>query len=236
MKRLLIITTLLASLTCWSQNNVYEWREEMTNCKGWYDTTEYSYGQLDSIHLYLMNWPSEISGAGNVWEIDQIDSISTKELDDYFTQRMHLYYSINLPEGAFWDSLSMCRKKELKSLYAAHSEFLKGFQNPEFLLDPTHPDCEKYAIILNGNDETILSEWKTLIEKMKKNNGYPDLLEAEYQSQLNSPQKIKYARLDLMKYGWWNCRNQYIYYHEDYLRIKKEFEKLFIRVEHFNEE
>ncbi|MPM46133.1 hypothetical protein SDC9_92831 [bioreactor metagenome] len=236
MKKLLIVTALLSTLICKSQNNIYEWGEGMTFYKGWIDTTRISLNQIDSIHQYLFDWPMDILEATSIWKIEQMDSVSTSKLDAFFVDRMSLYYSMTVPESAFWDSLVDFRIQELRSMYLAYSEFLKGFNDPEFLLDPSHPECEKYALPLNGNEESLLSAWRSLIDQMKENNGYPGLLESKYQEQLSSPDMLKYARLDLMRYGWWNCRNQYVYYHEDDNRIEEEFEKLFIKVERFDEE
>jgi len=236
MKVFLIGIVSFLSLFCSAQNDIYEWGEGLTSYKGRFDTAKYSYGQLDSIHRYLFNWPSDISGTCSIWKIEQMDSVSTEKIDAFYTDRMNLYDNISVPSTEFWDSLIIYRKKELSDIYIASREYLIGFVNPSSLLNLDYLDCRKYSIAMNGGEEELLAGWDDLIDEMKKKNGYPEQLEARYQKKLESPFKLKYARLELMKYGWWNCRNQYIYYHEDYYRIEEEFEKLFISVERFDEE
>lgn len=236
MKVFLVVLIVFSYIFCTAQNDIYEWGEGLTSYKGRFDTAKYSYGQLDSIHRYLFDWPSDISGTCSIWKIEQMDSVSTTKIDAFYADRMKIYDSISAPRTEFWDSLIIYRKKELSDIYIANREYLNGFINPSSLLNLDYPDCQKYSIAMNGTGEEMLAGWGDLIDEMKKNNCCPERLDAKYQKELESPFKLKYARLDLMKFGWWNCRNKYIYYHEDFSRIEEEFEKLFISVERFDEE
>ncbi len=78
--------------------------------------------------------------------------------------------------------------------------------------------------------------WIKLKERQKLNNCCPENVEQRFQYEYNSRERLKYARLELMKYGWGNCMNQFVYHHEDYARIEEEFQKLFISVEREDEE
>jgi len=236
MKVFLIVFMVFSSILCSAQSDMYEWGEGLTSYKGRFDTAKYSYGQIDSIHCYLFEWPSDILGTCSIWKIEQMDSVSTEKIDAFYADRMKTYDNIWVPRTEFWDSLIIYRKKELSDIYVASREYLIGFVNPSSLLKLDYLDCRKYSIAMNGTAEEMLAAWHDLIDEQKKNNCCPENLEAAYQKKLESPFTLKYARLELMKYGWWNCRNQYIYHHEDYYRIEEEFEKLFISVERFDEE
>ena len=81
-----------------------------------------------------------------------------------------------------------------------------------------------------------MNAWFELKERQKLNNCCPEMVEKEFLSKYNSCNRLKYARLDLMTYGWGNCMNQFVYHHTDYIRIEEEFQKLFISVDREDEE
>ena len=87
------------------------------------------------------------------------------------------------------------------------------------------------AQVLNGTDDELFTAWRKLVEKQKTQNANPDDLEERYLNEVESPEKMNYARYELMTYGWWNCVNSERYTYTDYERLQKEFLKLFKKVE-----
>lgn len=137
---------------------------------------------------------------------------------------------MRIPIGSFWDSLRFNRKRELFEVCENGKLFTLGLKDASLLLDNYHQECNAEIVALNGTNEELLAAWALLIERQKRNNGSPENVEREYQYKLNSSNKLKYARLEIMLFEWGNCMNQFVYYHEDYMRIEEEFQKLFTTV------
>ena len=54
----------------------------------------------------------------------------------------------------------------------------------------------------------MFEAWLALHEIKKSKNNNPEKLERKFLEQMNSLERMEYARLELMKFGWWNCANQ----------------------------
>ena len=65
---------------------------------------------------------------------------------------------------------------------------------------------------------------------MAKKNGAPDVFWKRHNKLLTSDDKLLYAKLDLLGYGWNNCANNYVFHTDTSLEYENEFEKLFIKV------
>jgi hypothetical protein len=50
----------------------------------------------------------------------------------------------------------------------------------------------------------------------------------EFQLKSNSTDSLKYAELEVLLFGWWNCANQFISYLDDGI-YQEEFEQNFIK-------
>jgi len=213
------------------QSDMFEWDEGLTYYTGKFDTTEYSIEEIETIYNYLHSPSSEMLTVGNIWKIEQIDTATTSPIDKYYNKTLTTLESMRIPEGEFWDSLLVSRKRELFEVSQDNRLFILALHDPQVLNDYYQEECADEIIALTADSTTLLLEWRKLIDRQKLNNGYPENLERKYQMQLASLDRLKYARLDIMKYGWGNCMNQFIYYHQDYIRIEEEFQKLFLSVE-----
>jgi hypothetical protein len=53
----------------------------------------------------------------------------------------------------------------------------------------------------------------------------------KYNEKYNSKDRLIYAKIELMTYGWWNCSNSQIKRINNDGTMEKEFNKLFIHIE-----
>lgn len=228
-KNILIFTFLpIISLT---QSNFFEWGEGYTYFKGKLDTSKYTIDEIKLIHNYLYSPNSEMLTIGNIWKIEQMDTATTTQIDKYYNKTLTTLETMKKPKGDFWDSLLIYRKKELFEVCQNNRVFILALHNPQVLYDFYKVECADAIIALTSDEKTLLEEWKKLIEKQKRMNGDPKRLEKKYQTELSSVNHLKYARLDIMQFGWGNCMNNFVYHHSDYIRIEEEFQKLFLSVE-----
>lgn len=218
------------------QSDMFEWGEGLTYYTGKFDTTEYSLEEIETIYNYLYSPSSEMLTVGNIWKIEQMDTATTTPIDNYYKNTFHFLETMRVPEGEFWDSLLLLRKREHYEVCNIKRLFILAIKDPQILFQHYHVECSSEIKALNGDSTSLLNAWYELKERQKLNNCCPENVEKEYLSKYNSNNRLKHARLELMTYGWWNCMNQFVYHHTDYARIEDEFQKLFISVHREDEE
>lgn len=231
-----IIAFVILPLLSLGQRNVFEWGEGLTYYTGQFDTAKYSLEEIEKIYNYLHTPSSEMLTIGNVWKIEQMDTATTTLIDNYYVNTLLVLETMRIPEGEYWDSLLILRKRELNEVCNDNKLFILAIKDPKILFKHYHEECEKEIKALNGDSTELLNAWFELKERQKLNNCCPEMVEKEFLSKYNSSNRLKYARLDLMTYGWGNCMNQFVYHHTDYIRIEEEFQKLFISVDREDEE
>lgn len=210
-----------------SQTQVYVWEEGFTYFKGQFDPNKYSAADLDHILDYLVNNHPSMLTASDVWDISQTDSVSTHDLDSVYHFNKSMLETMKVPEGAFWKELHAARVQELEEIYEAKKAMLVSFNDPSTLLTERFTPCEPIAKALNGTDAELLTAWDQLNEEQKKNNCCPEEVDKRYFAELTSEYSLKYARLHLTTYAWWNCINATIPHVVD---EKGEHMKAFIKL------
>lgn len=213
-----------------SQSDQFEWGEGLTYYYGKIDTTKYTYSEIELIYNYLHTPSSEAMTVGSIWKIEQMESANTDRIDSYYERTMRILETMRIPEGDYWDSLLVWRKKELFEISRNKRLFVLALHDPSLLYSNFKEECRASIEALNGDSIQLLAAWQELNERQKKMNCCPENIEEKYQRKLHSSEKLNFARLDLMVYDWGNCMNQFVFYYTDYDRVQREFEKLFVEV------
>ncbi len=230
MTKIILLFAFFLPLFAVGQRNTYEWGEGMMYYTGQFDTTRFTFEEIDTIYIYLHSMGGDLADRG-IWKIEQMDTATTMAIDASYQRALEVFKHMKRPEGEFWDSLQEIRISELNERYLYNRLFILALKKPSVLLDYYNDSCANEIYALNGTEDELLDAWYWLIQRQKANNGSPENVERMYEAQLRSPKYLKYARLQLITYGWWNCMNQFIYYHDDYLRIEEEFQQLFVHVD-----
>ena len=131
-----------------------------------------------------------------------------------------------------WLKLKKLKIQEMEDDYRAKKLAITAFANPAVLLTTAYAgDCKKYARGLAAqNDSLILQDWKSLVEERKHPNGFPEAYLAQFNAQSQSEDRLLYAKIDLLTFGWWNCANASIRRVEVSEKMVGQFEKLFSNV------
>ena len=88
-----------------SQRNVFVWGEGLTEYTGKFDTTKFKLEEIETIYNYLCENHGELFTIGNIWKIGQMDTATTKIIDDYYFKTRHILRTMKIPDGQFWDGL-----------------------------------------------------------------------------------------------------------------------------------
>ena len=115
---------------------------------------------------------------------------------------------------------------------------MQAFEDPAALLNNRFSkSCERFVTALNSTDTSVLlTTWKSFCEELKTKNGSPETFMAKFYEKYNSPQKLVYAKIDLLTFGWGNCANNSTFHVASDGKAEKAFEKLFSNVKHECEE
>jgi hypothetical protein len=138
----------------------------------------------------------------------------------------------------YWRNIKRLRELELAESYALEHATLEGYFHPDsWLSNAYYAHCAEYATALASTDSAVvIPAWRKLVDAEKVNNGIPESLEAAFTAQLASPERMRYAKVALMTFGWSNCANAQRKYGDlsGQYPLQDEFAKLFTHVAQAN--
>ncbi|RTQ50806.1 hypothetical protein EJV47_09300 [Hymenobacter gummosus] len=217
----------------------FDWEDDVCRYHGYFAPGKYSAAQLRDSYV-LVNFPyATPTHRESIWEIEQFapDSITGRlqRLEQEHQKERAELQALQVVPLPYWQRLKQLRQREEEEMYQLRKLTLRAYFEPQLLLSaPRAGKCQRYVQALTSPDSLqLLRAWRELVDEQKKNNGLPENLEAEYQIQLASAQPLRYARLRLMLFGWWNCANE----HRQYVDVADEqkpwvaFEKLFAKID-----
>lgn len=216
----------------------FSWEDDVCLNVGYFPAGRYTEQQLRDTRV-LVTFPFASSSYNeSVHRIEQLhpDSIGARlqRLERQHRQEQAALQALQVVPLRYWQNLKKLRLGEEAEFYQMSKLMLEAYLVPRLLLTaPGASKCQRYVQALASADTLpLLQAWREQVDEHKKNNGAPQYLEDKYQQQYASPDRLRYARLDLMLYGWWNCAN----HHRQYVDIEEEqqpwpaFEKLFVKV------
>ncbi|WP_220612609.1 hypothetical protein [Hymenobacter sp. HSC-4F20] len=217
-----VSTDTLATLT---------WESEICLHTGRYNPKRYTAAQLLGTWEVLEHSASLNYHALTFTPAD-IDKLSLDSLEADYTKLHEHYQQLQVVPQPVWQQLKMARLRELENEYKAKRLLIQAYTTPELLLTAPYPDaCTQYIRGLAArNDSLIRRDWERLIRQEAKQNGEPGSLLARFHDQLNSPDWYRYAQVELLNAGWWNCVNRALPQAELTPRMHQQYEHLFSQV------
>lgn len=210
---------------------LYEWDSDACHFTGYFNARHYSKVQLDNTWELLFGSAALATDATPFHPAD-IERLSLDTLKKEYTRRIAHYRTMRVVPQAQWLKLKKLKIQEMEDDYRAKKLTIAAFANPAVLLPTSYAgDCKRYARGLAAqNDSLILQDWRSLAEERKLLNGIPEAYMAEFNAQYQSEDRLLYAKIDLLTYGWWNCANNSIRHVEVTEKMYGQFEKLFVDV------
>ncbi|WP_210462190.1 hypothetical protein [Rufibacter roseolus] len=220
-------------------SNAFSWSTHVCRNKGIFNPNTYSAQQLkDTYYLWFeFNSIVELEDATldspDEWTLEYINRKSAK-LDADYRKATKRLLGLQLVPVKFWEKVRDLKTKELDESYALKKLTIEAYKTPGILLNqPYSKNCQAYANALASEDSVALfNAWKNHMEEQKKRTLAPDRVEAEFNRQRNSPQRLLYAKVELMKFGWWNCAVDQLKYNgaSQEMPMEEEFDKLFLKI------
>jgi hypothetical protein len=166
------------------------------------------------------------------WSHDDIPKLSLTDLEREYAAKTAELRKLDIVPVPFFERYRRSKLKEMLQVYKLSRSTIQGYANPAFLIE--YQDAKAcnapYADpLINGGDQ-LLGAWRRVNEESRSRNSDPERLRRIFDEQYASPDRLKFARIEVMMFGWWNCANALIPYVEQDGTAEREFKKLFVRV------
>jgi len=228
------------SLQAFPQAKVFKWETELCMMTGTYDPAKYTEAQLRN--TLMLFGPGQIGlGVGlQVWEFADIAKIDLAAWDKEYEQKSKKLRAMDIVKVPYFESLRRDLLKELEQVHRLTRTTAIAYTRPEVINDyPRAEACKaKYAAPLIAGGEDLVKVWREVNLASQKRNADPKSLQNRFDRENASPDRLKFALVETMNFGWWNCANDTIERAERAHdgTTEKEFRKLFRRVKEMCDE
>lgn len=216
----------------------YVWQADMCEYRGSYPSGQYTHEELQSTYDVWMKLSSGFTAAPSVYSPSDIDEIDLSDMKKEYEELVAFVDNARIVDVPFWKEFVIVEKRNIKKQFDLLTMRTKAYTDPSVLLKNPYLDekseCNRYAKALNASDEELYAAWEAWANEAKKNNGDPDGFMRRFYDKFNSSDKKRYAYIDLIGFGWWNCVNHAVINYPDHTQLFENFNKLFIKVEEFN--
>ncbi len=229
MKILLIAILILCQTAAFAQTKKFRWTTDFCEFESIYDAKKYTEAQLkDTLKLFAVG-NYRIETDATVWKYEEIQNLSVAALDKEYESKSTELKKLSIVKSAYWESLRVRKLKELKQVYELSRLTMLGYNEPAKLKEAAFAEAcvVKFANpLINGGGE-LLAAWQAVNEDSRRKNGDPERVKKIFEAEYDSPDRLKFARVEVMSFGFWNCANVFIDYEEYDGTHEEEFKKLF---------
>lgn len=210
----------------------FKWSDELCDYSGTYNSKKYTETQLRNTNRLREPGGFSLVTSATVFKPEDLPTLDLAALEAEYKTKSSELANLDIVNAPYWEALRKAKLAELKQVYDLSRLTIQGHKNPKILNELVGSDeCKKkYAVPLIAGGNILLRAWRTLNEEHRSKNGDPDRLRRVFDEQYASPNRMKYALVEVMTFGWWNCANKAIKYVEYDGSQEREFRKLFIRV------
>ncbi|MGA3012445.1 MAG: hypothetical protein ABSD71_00275 [Bacteroidales bacterium] len=161
---------------------------------------------------------------------ENLKNINTESLKKEYSEKINQLKKLDIIKSIFWEDLREDVLKEIEQEFTYTETIIQSFKNPEKLKQYDSLNvCAKFTDALLKGGEQLLITWKELNQEQQKNNACPECVIKEFNQKYNSPNKLDYARIEVVTFGWGNCITLKSYV-PDWKLLDAEFRKIFIKI------
>lgn len=235
MKILILILISIAAVSTSAQIRTFKWSDELCEFSGTYDSKKYSEVKLRNTQRLLLGQDFSLTSVdATVWNYEEIGKLdpagAETKYKDLIDELEHYEY-VSTP---FTDAVLAARLREIRQVYQLIRTTMAAYTDPTVIRKYQGAEACKlnYGEPLIAGGDSLIAAWRKVNLDSQSRNGDPARLQRRWDEQNASPDRLKFALVETMSFGWWNCANNEIKYADAEFgpRADKEFKKLFIRV------
>ncbi|MGD9562659.1 MAG: hypothetical protein AB7F88_11190 [Pyrinomonadaceae bacterium] len=241
MRKLMILILVAASVSAaGAQRRTFKWTSELCDISGVYDSKKYTETQLRNTLTLFGPAGVRIDFNATVWKHEDIAKLDIAELDREYERKSTMLRELDIVKTPFFEKLRDDTLKEMRQVYELSRVTARAYTQPESIKEyPRAESCKlKYGGPIIAGGEDLADAWRQVNLASQKVNGSPQFLQERFDRQNASPDRLKFALVETMAFGWWNCVNETLE-RRDAARLgdaEKEFRKLFTRVKEICDE
>lgn len=236
MKALTIAIVLTSmAVTTIAQAEVYQWEDDYCRMEGDFDSKKYTATQIKNSYLVLEGLTrTNLNSFFPPMNIDALDKLSMKDLDtlteEYKQVRSRFERLDVVPESKGYKQDLL---KTIDGEYNTNRLNILGYLNPSEALKQSPQMCKTYIAPLLQNEAAVQKRWKEFVDEKIERQGkhgaeqlarYRKIAMTRYQQEKAS-NPAKYAKIDLVTFGFSNCVNEQAY-HVDSEKVFKDSQTL----------
>lgn len=235
LKILSFIAVLIAVEGASAQVRTFRWESPACEHTGTYNAKKYTDEQLrNTSMLFALDEHFKISANATVWKYEDIANLSVADLDREYEQKSTRLKTMKIVGTPYWEAVRQAKLKELEQVYRLSRVTMEAYTKPAVLNGYAAADsCKlKYAGPIERGGEDLIDVWRQVNLDSQKKNSDPGRLQRRFDEENASPDRLKFAIVETMAFGWWNCANEFIEYEPKSSdgSAEEQFKKLFGRV------
>jgi hypothetical protein len=209
-----------------AQELTFEWYEGSCLFNAVIDSSKANYQQVQNVHYTLIQ-ASDMSQPYLAYQPKDTAYLKVKniqfECDNFLKELNQMEY----PKGDYWTTIKKMRLANLKEQCLLREKAVIALNKPNALKGtPYCKECSTYISALDKGGKTLLNLWKEIHDKEVAEALDPNPINQAFEQHWNSSEQELWARIEVLRYGWWNCilENQKVWFNES--QYKSEFKKL----------
>ena len=234
MRPLLLVLLFLTPMVTVGQVKTFRWGTEACEFSGTYNSRKYSIEQLENTARLMRPGEFGLDYSVAVWTFDEIARLDVAALDQKYEKAIAELKHLKIVPSPFWDDVRKKKIREIEQVYRLSRATLLGYTDHARLREYVGADsCKtKFAEPVIAGGDRLLAAWRVVNDDSRSRNADPARLKRIFDEQMASPDRLKFALVEVMNFGWWNCANEFIEYDQgdNGPGREREFRKLFIRV------
>ncbi len=231
MRTLVIVLLFVASaVSAFAQRqSVLRWEDEMCEYSGTFDPKLHTAARLRNTLKLSLPGSYLLETNTTAWNYGDIAKLDIAGFDAEYKRKLAELKALDIVKVQYWQDFKARKIAELEQVYLLERTSMLGYSDPSKLLTyPSAPECvTRYAQPLAAGGDQLLAAWLSVNVESRKNNADPDRLQRIFEQQLRSPDKMKFALVEVMNFGWSNCANALIERIQSDGTPEAEFKKLF---------
>ena len=231
---ILLITLFTYSNFAFGQLAIFKWEDETCVYKSEFDSTLYSRKQIEDSYKYAYHAYMFDNNQFHVFEPEHKSRINLDLFDREYNNKIQKLESLQFIKGQKWDSIRDIHIKEinlshklLKAQYLVLLDSIPPLFKTYFAEDEI---VDYYANALISGGDSLLQAWDKLTKESLPRNINPDKKLKQYQEKLKSNERLEYAKIDVLNFGWWNNVNRHIQHISTY-PLQVNFNEIFVKTE-----
>ncbi len=211
----------------------FNWHSGLCTHTGSYNPKKHTKEQLqNTLEFIQLSGSVLLNTDATAFQPGDIQKLSIEKLEEEYTKKKGNYQKKIVVAEPIWENLKKQIIQALDEEYELKKITIQAFSNPNTLLNSKFaPYCSDYVKALTSFDTTtLLNSWKKMSVAHSKNNANPKKFMEDFMLKYNSTDKMSYAKIELMTFGWWNCANSRIFHVSATEGRVKKFNQLFINI------